>query len=129
MALTQKYGIKYPFSSENDDGTLMDLNENLTDGVKSQVMHVIFTPKGQRLRNPDFGTDLIKYIFGPRDGGTFSAIKDEISSQVAKYVPSVEFRDIAVYEDENDDHGIVVTVEYGVRKGKSMEITTTAVKL
>ena len=58
MSKIQKYGIKYPFTSDNDEGYLLDLNETLADGVKSQVLHVIFTPKGQKLRDPDFGTDL-----------------------------------------------------------------------
>ena len=63
MALTQKYGIKYPFTNDNDDGTYIDLNKTFSDGIQSQVLHVIFTPKGQKLRDPDFGTDLIKYLF------------------------------------------------------------------
>ena len=27
MAVTQKYGIKYPFTTDNDDGTYIDLNK------------------------------------------------------------------------------------------------------
>ena len=129
MALTQKYGIKYPFTSNNNDGIYLDLNDTYADGVKSQVLHVIFTPKGQKLRDPEFGTDLIKYIFGPKDDMVFSDIKSEITSKVSKYVPQVEFRDVNVYTSENDDNTIIVSVEYGVRKGNKMEITTVAVKL
>jgi phage baseplate assembly protein W len=127
MALTQKYGIKYPFTSNNNDGIYLDLNDTYADGVKSQVLHVIFTPKGQKLRDPEFGTDLIKYIFNPSDLNTFNEIKGEITRQITKYVPSVEFRDIVIYE--NDENGIIVMVEYGVKKGNKTEITTVAVKL
>lgn len=129
MARTQKYGIKYPFTSDNNDGYFLDLNDTMAEGVKSQVLHVIFTPKGQKLRDPEFGTDLIKYIFGPKDDMVFSDIKSEITSKVSKYVPQVEFRDVNVYTSENDDNTIIVSVEYGVRKGNKMEITTVAVKL
>ena len=129
MAVVQKYGIKYPFTSNNEDGVYMDINENKSDSIKSQVLHVIFTPKGQKLRDPDFGTDLIKYIFGPSDEKTFNDIKSEITSQIMKYVPMVEFRDINVYSDENNEHAIIVTIEYGVRKGNKIEVTNVAVKL
>lgn len=129
MALTQKYGIKYPFTSNNDDGAYLDLNNTYADGIKSQVLHVIFTPKGQKLRDPEFGTDLIKYIFNQSDSETFSNIKSEISRQITKYVPSVEFRDLSIYNNE-DDNGIIVMIEYGVKKGnKATEITTVAVNL
>ena len=129
MARTQKYGIKYPFTSDNDYGHFLDLNETMADGIKSQVLHVIFTPKGQKLRDPEFGTDLIKYIFTQNDESVFSEIRNEISSQVSKYVPQVEFRDIDVYKMENDEHGIIVSIEYGVKNGNKTEVTTVAVKL
>lgn len=129
MALTQKYGIKYPFTANNDDGTYIDLNNTLAEGVKSQVMHVIFTPKGQKLRDPDFGTNLVKYIFNPSDALTFNDIKSEITAQINKYVPSVEFRDVSIYNDESGDNGIIVMVEYGIKRGNKTEITTVAVKL
>ena len=129
MPVTQKYGIKYPFTNDNNDGTYIDLNNTLADGVQSKILHVIFTPKGQKLRDPEFGTDLVKYIFNPSDSITFNEIKGEITTQVLKYVPSVEFRDVTVYRDENDEHGIVVMIEYGVKKGNKTEVTTVAIKL
>ena len=129
MALTQKYGIKYPFTANNNDGTYIDLNNTLAESVKSQVMHVIFTPKGQKLRDPDFGTNLVKYIFNPSDALTFNDIKSEITAQINKYVPSVEFRDVSIYNDESGDNGIIVMVEYGIKRGNKTEITTVAVKL
>lgn len=129
MAITQKYGIKYPFTSNNENCLYLDLNETYSDSIKSQVLHVIFTPKGQRLRKPDFGTDLIKYIFNPSDENTFGEIKNEISKQITKYVPEVMFRDITIYNDEESDNGIIVVIEYGVKKGEKTEITKVAVKL
>ena len=129
MAVTQKYGIKYPFTTDNDDGTYIDLNKTYGEGIQSQVLHVIFTPKGQKLRDPDFGTDLVKYIFSQSDSSTFGSIKGEISSQISKYVPDFEFRDISIYNSEGDDNSIVVMVEYGVKQGNKTEVTKVAVKL
>ena len=77
MAKTQKYGIKYPFSSENDENIFFDLNENRTDEVTSKVLHVIFTPKGQKIRDPEFGTDLISYIYDPNDDESFDSINED----------------------------------------------------
>lgn len=129
MATTQKYGIKYPFTSNNDDGLFLDVNDTNLEGVKSQVLHVLFTPKGRKLRDPDFGTDLIKYIFSNGDGEDLNDIKSEISGQIKKYVPNVEFRNISVYKNDDDENSIVVVVEYGVKVGNNIEITTVGVKL
>lgn len=130
MAVTQRYGIKYPFTSDNEDGYFIDLNSTYEESIKSQVLHVIFTPKGQRVRNPEFGTNLIRFIFSPNDSLTLSEIKSEITTQVNKYVPSVEFRDITIYADENQhDNGRIVMVEYAINKGNISDITTVAVKV
>lgn len=129
MAVKQYYGIKYPFSNENLDEIYIDLNENITDKTKSEVLHVLFTPKGQKLRNPDFGTDLIKYIFDNKGDMTFNEVKSSIKNDICKYVSNIEFNDIRILQDENDDRGIIVVVEYSVIKGNKKEKTKVAVRI
>ena len=80
MAKKQFFGIKYPFQNETEGECFMDLNASFKEKVKSEILHVIFTPKGQRYRNPDFGTDLIKYLFEPNDEEVWSKIKSEIKT-------------------------------------------------
>ena len=129
MAVKQNYGIKYPFSSDNDDEIYIDLNETITDKTKSEVLHVLFTPKGQRLRNPDFGTDLIKYIFDNQIDTTLNDLKSSIKNDISRYVSNVEFNDIRILKDEKDERGIIVVVEYSVLKGNKKEKTKVAVKI
>ena len=58
----QFFNIKFPFVCENEDALFIDLNNDINEKVNSEIAHVILTPKGMRLRMPEFGTDLIKYI-------------------------------------------------------------------
>ena len=129
MAATQLYGIKYPFTSNNEENIFLDVNDNETDYVKSKVLHVVFTPKGQKIRDPEFGTDLIKYIFSQNDDYSISEIKNEISDSIKRYVPEVDFRDFNVFKDETNENSIIVTIEYGVKVGNKTEITTVGVKI
>lgn len=125
----QYYGIKYPFSDENNDEIYLDLDETYEDMIKSKILHVLFTPKGQRLRNPDFGTDLIKFIFNPSDEITLDSLKKQIKIDINKYVPNVNFTDISIYEDENNDNSRMVIVHYTITKGNKVEATSVAVKI
>lgn len=129
MAKIQKYGIKYPFTSDNNENVYMDMNKSFSESIKSQIVHVIFTPKGQKLRDPDFGTSLIDYVFGPKTDEMFSAVKNEITAQIGKYVPAAQFKDINIYTDETDEHGIIVSITYSVKIGNKTEDTTVAIKL
>lgn len=129
MARTQKYGIKYPFENKNTDNVYVDLNENAKDELKSQVLHVLFTPKGQRLRDPNFGTDLTKYLFEQSDGETDDNIIKSISLDLKAYVPSVNLEKIVINKDENDEHHKVLIIHYSVSNGNKIEHTTAAVKI
>ena len=95
----------------------MDLNPTKEESLKSRLLHVIFTPKGQRLRNPDFGTDLIKYIHEPSDETTFERLRNDITQQVYKYVPDVTFKDISIYNDDKSENGKIVIIHYSVKRG------------
>lgn len=111
------FGIKYPFQNESENNYFLDLNESYEDKMKSELLHIIFTPKGQRYRKPDFGTDIIKFIFEPNDGETWNGLKDEIKTQVSKYLPNVVFKDISILQDKENENGVYAEIEYTVIKG------------
>lgn len=83
-------------------------------------MHVIFTPKGQRLRNPEFGTDLIKYIFSPNDSETWESVKNEIVASVQRYVPNCIMNDVRVVQSNDERAEIFVRMDYSVKEGNKL---------
>lgn len=119
MSINEKhyYGIKYPFRSEDVEKYYVDLNDNLSDYVRSILMHVIFTPKGQKLRDPNFGTNLIRFIFEPNDNMSLELIKNEVSEVVNRYISGVTINDINVLQSETDYSEIFVRVDYSLTKG------------
>lgn len=122
-------GIKYPFTLEQSESYFIDLNQTMRDSVRSQIMHVIFTPKGTKIRDPLFGTDLIRYIFEPSDETTWSKIKSEISSAVNTYVSNVSINDINVMKSEDDNNEVFVRIDYSVKQGNKTISDTSIVKL
>ena len=117
MANRQYFGIKYPFTKESYEGFFVDANATLKDKVRSQLLHIIFTPKGQRLRNPEFGTDLIKYIFEMNDTDSWESVKNEISDAVSKYLPNVVMRGISVMQSTEESSEIYVRIDFTVIEG------------
>ena len=115
MGKTQKYGIKFPFNIVSDYKNLLDLNITKADRVRSQLMHLIFTQKGQRLRLPDFGTNLLQFIFNPNDLQTWDDVQYEIKEGVKKWVPDCELNNITIYETDNG-RGLIAELKYSVRE-------------
>ena len=100
MAKQQRYGIKFPINVSSDDMTLFDLSQTRAEQVKSELIHLIFTPKGQRLRNPNFGTRLIQFIFNPNDNETWGDVVSEIKETVKMWIPDCNVKEVEVAEFE-----------------------------
>ena len=91
------------------------------------MFHVLFTPKGQRIRMPEFGTDLIKYIFEPSDNTTINDLQASIQTDISKYVPEVKFKKIEITSDT--DNGKIVTVHYSITRNGVTTDTSTAIRI
>jgi len=128
MAKKQYYGIKYPFTYNNNDLLYLDLNESYEQSIQAQILHIIFTPKGQKLRDPGFGSDLIKYLFDPSYGSTFENLKSQIRSDIAARVQDVTFDDIQIIDTENE-HEKIVSIYYTVKIGNQEIQNNVAIKI
>lgn len=117
MAKRQLFGIRYPFLADEETGYYVAANKTVAEKVRSQLMHIIFTPKGQRIRNPEFGTDLIKYIFDQNDGMTWESVKTEVSESVTRWATNINLNDIRVVRSEEDPAQVYVKIIYSVTEG------------
>jgi len=113
MADGKYININFPFQ-DSSKGFFLDLNNSDSAAIKADLMHLILTRKGERLYLPDFGTNLLKYIFQPNDSATQSEIKEEISQTVKKYLPNLQVDKVNVEESENSEYAATVRIDYTV---------------
>lgn len=116
MAKKQYFGIKYPFTNVSVEKYELDLNNSEHEAITSELLHLIFTPKGQRLRKPNFGTNLIKFIFETNNSDTWVGVKQEIQSSVSEWLPNVALNDVNVMVDEGGTE-INVRLDYSIKEG------------
>jgi phage baseplate assembly protein W len=117
MAQNAKYiNINYPFK-DSAKGFFLDLTTTDSKAIKSDLMHLILTRKGERLYNPEFGSDLLKFIFEPNDGKTLSDIKLDIQTTVKKYIPNLDVDDITVDISDESEYVASVQVNYTITDG------------
>lgn len=128
MAQKQYFDIKYPFTNDDFERYELDMNVSQKERITSDILHVLFTPKGQRLRMPTFGTDLIKYIFDPNDSMSWAGIKKEIQETVSRWVSGVKLNNIEVLSTE-DGTQVYVRVDYSVQEGNNIYNNSIAVEL
>jgi len=112
--------IDYPFK-DSDNGFLLQLNNTDSRAIKADLMHLILTQKGQRLYMPDFGTDLMKYIFEPNDSKTLSEIKLDIQQTVKKYIPNLTVNEVEVNQETNNEHKATIRIDYTITEDVFVE--------
>jgi phage baseplate assembly protein W len=116
MANGKYININYPFKDSNK-GFFLDLNDDENQAIKADLLHLILTRRGQRLYKPDFGTDLLKFIFEPEDGMTLAGIKQEIKTVVNKYLPQLDIGEMTIEESTEDEYAAILTIKYTINDG------------
>lgn len=115
MAEEKYINIDFPFR-DSEKGFYFKLNNTDTDAIRSDLMHLLLTNKGERLYLPDFGSDLKKYIFEPNDQITHDKIKDSLNESIKKYIPNLIVNEISFENDEIEEL-IIVKLRYTVTEG------------
>ena len=85
MAEGKYININFPFK-DSDKGFYLDITETSKEAIRSDLLHILLTNKGERLYLPDFGSDLRKFIFEPNDKLTHNDIKDNLNETIKKYI-------------------------------------------
>lgn len=125
----QFFNIKYPFINEGEENFFIDANQSYRDRVRSEMLFTLFTPKGSRIRKPEFGSDLVKYIFEQGDSLTLDSVKNECSETIKKWVKNCIINDIQIVKNQEDEHEIYVKIGYSVKEGNSMHSTSVIVQM
>jgi phage baseplate assembly protein W len=116
MANGRYININYPFK-DSKKGFFLDLTEQDNQAIKADLLHLILTRRGQRLYMPDFGTDLLRFIFEPNDALTEEGIKDEIRTVVKKFLPNLKLNEIVIEASPESEYAAVVSISYTITDG------------
>lgn len=90
-------GIKTPlsFDSKSQSG-LFDMHFDSLSQVKDNLKNLVMTERGERLGRGDYGCNLLAFTFDYSMVGEFEKnISNEINSQVQKFLPFVQIKNIS----------------------------------
>lgn len=105
--------IEFPFK-DSSDGLFVNLNKDSNNAIKSNLIHLLLTNKGERFYLPDFGTNLKKYIFNQNDNISENEIRDEINLSISKYLPNLKITNLSVNPSTENNLTVIVNIDYVV---------------
>lgn len=87
--------IKFPLSDDAQTNGYLKMNKVTKDAFTSNLLLLFLTEKGERYYQPDYGTNLLKFIFEPNDNITSTEIVKDLKKSVSKYIPNLNIDDIS----------------------------------
>ena len=114
-------GVSLPF--DGPSGPFNSTYSTQTQ-IKSNLLNLLLTNKGERVFNPEFGCDLERALFEGINENIVDIIKNLINTNVALFLPEIQINDIIVDLNTPDNNTISITINYRIRRsGTADQIT------
>tara|TARA_R110000796_G_scaffold82592_1_gene181011 strand:- start:52787 stop:53224 length:438 start_codon:yes stop_codon:yes gene_type:complete len=124
-------GLSLPINLENGK---FKQTYTTADQARTNLKNLLLTIKGERVFQPDFGTNLYNILFEPNTESLKENIKEEIKDSISKWVPYITISSIVVVGEDNtvrikinykvspSNFGSSITLEFDLSTGISSEL-------
>lgn len=115
-------GVSLPFNGPSGP---FNSTYSTQEQIKSNLVNLLLTNKGERVFNPEFGCDLKNTLFEGITESTSELIKNLIITNVNLFVPEVQLTEILVETSpEYNNNSISVTVRYRMKISQNADQVT-----
>ena len=83
------------------------------DQIKANLVNFLLTNKGERVFNPNFGTDLRSTLFEQLENSTLEELSEQIQEYIGVQFPTIAVEEI-VFTPQEDKNTLFFTLTYTV---------------
>ena len=105
-------GIEFPLGRSVTG--FFNKTKTLQEQTKSNIRNLLLTNKGERVGQPEFGSDLPSILFEPFDDNIGDRIEEAIHEALERWLPYVEAQNIVTMVDETNPNNVIVSLEFRV---------------
>jgi len=109
-------GIRIPIAMGNT-GYFQQTFSSLEE-AKSNLLNLLLTKKGERIMQPDFGTDIYNRLFDQNTYDLGPKIKQDVEEAIKTWLPYVEIFNIDVdaSQENIDSNKIKIAISFGLKR-------------
>ena len=97
--------------------------------IREAIRIILLTEQRERLRLPEFGGSLGRFLFEPNTVTTRHSIQDRIAKELARWAPRIALESVDVALDPDDAQAAVVTITYRLVATQAREHVSLTVML
>ena len=102
-------GISWPPRIDGDGRLLRSAD---ADNVREAIQVILLTEPGERVRLPEFGAGLGRFLFEPNIPATHIAIARAIDLSLKRWEPRIRVAQVEVEADPTDPQAALATITY-----------------
>ena len=102
-------GISWPPRIDSDGRLLLSAD---ADNVRESIQVILLTEPGERVRLPEFGAGLGRFLFEPNIPATHIAIARRITQSLMRWEPRIRVAQVEVIADPTDAQAALATITY-----------------
>ena len=99
------------------------------DNIRESMRVILMTEPNERLRLPQFGAGLNRFLFEPNTTTTRHQIKDRIVKALALWEPRINVESVDVDADADDPEAAIATIVYRLVATQAQERVSLSVLL
>ena len=112
-------GISLPFNAPS----AFRSTYSFKDQLKYNLVNLLLTNKGERIFNPNFGTDIRKQLFNQIEEDTYNVLIDDIRNTIELYIPQVTIEKLEAIPSY-DQHIITINLTYRINISNEKDTIT-----
>ena len=105
-----KIGLELPFARSRTG--LFGLTETTLEQAGHNIKNLLLTAKGERVMQPDFGSDLRALLFEQADENIGEKIEDTILESISTWLPYISVEKIDIIEDTSNPNLMKVNLNF-----------------
>lgn len=102
-------GISWPPRIDGDGRLRLSSD---ADNVREAIQVILLTEPGERVRLPEFGAGLGRFLFEPNIPATHIAIARRITQSLMRWEPRIRVAQVEVDADPSDPQAALATITY-----------------
>jgi len=126
MEAARLYGKGMGFPPRVDPGGRIVWSEG-EENIRESMRVILMTEPGERLRLPQFGAGLGRFLFEPNIVATHALIKERIGEALKRWEPRIRVEDIVVSADRADPQAAIAVITFRLVATQAVERVSLAV--
>lgn len=119
-------GIAFPPRVTSDGRVAWSEGET---NVRESIRIILLTDQRERLRLPEFGGGLSRFLFEPNTATTRQLILSRVERALSEWEPRINVQSVTVDPDPEDREAAIVTITYRLVATGAVERTSVNISL